>query len=313
MDAVRPRRLRKGQLIGLVSPAGTPSPGTKIEKSVRRLESEGYRVVVGKHAAAEHGYLAGRDEERAADLNAMIRDPAVRAIFALRGGYGSPRLLRWIDYGALGRDPKIICGFSDITALQLAIFRKCRLVTFSGPMPAVDFWDEIDSYTEENFWRLLTSTRKIGPLENPPHSPATVLRTGVGQGTLLGGNLSLLVSSLGTPFLPSLRGAILVLEEVDEYPYRIDRMLTQLENSGIARAVNGVVFGQFTRCVPKDPSKPSLPVEVVQKDFVSRLNCPVFGNLQYGHVPCKLTLPLGLEARLDSAQNCIELPQSAVI
>src|SRR5688572_23412129 len=137
VDSIRPPRLKKGDLIGLVSPAGTPFPSDKISKSVRYLEKLGYRVVIGPNAVAEHGYLAGTDEQRAGDLNAMIRNPEVKAIFALRGGYGSPRILPLIDYAALRRNPKIIAGFSDITALQLAVHRKCRLVTFSGPMPAV--------------------------------------------------------------------------------------------------------------------------------------------------------------------------------
>ena len=144
-----------------LSPASTPTPREKIQASVRYLEKLGYRVRVGEHASKAWGYLAGTDEERAEDLNAMIRDPEVKAIFALRGGYGTPRILPLIAYRALARRPKIISGFSDITALQLAIYRKCKLVTFSGPMPAVEFWKDPDPFTEENFWRLLTRTRRL--------------------------------------------------------------------------------------------------------------------------------------------------------
>src|SRR5687768_6332376 len=216
MTVVKPPRLRKGDLIGLVSPASTPSSAEKIEGGVRYLEGLGYRVKVGAHAAKSHGYLAGTDQERAEDINSMIADPQVKAIFALRGGYGTPRLLPLIQYRLLARQPKIVSGFSDITALQLAIYKKSRLVTFSGPMPAVEFWKGPDPYTEENFWRLVTSKLSIGALLNPEDEPLCVHREGKATGVLLGGNMALVTSTLGTPFMPSLRKAVLVLEEVDE-------------------------------------------------------------------------------------------------
>lgn len=281
-------------MIGLVSPASAPTPRDKIEKSVAYLEKLGYRVTVGDHASAEYGYLAGTDPQRAADLNQMIRDPEVKAIFALRGGYGSPRILSLIDYASLRRLPKIISGFSDLTALQLALYRRCRIVTFSGPMPAVEFWKDPDPYTEENFWRLLTSSKKIGELR----SAADLLEDGRGEGVMLGGNLSLVVACLGTRYLPAMRNSILVLEEVDEAPYRVDRMLMQLVNSGIAGRLSGLILGQFTRCEPKDPSKPHLAIGALFEEFAKRVPGPVLANFQYGHVPKKVTLPLGLRAEI---------------
>ncbi len=312
MELIKPPRLRKGDLIGLVSPASTPAPLAKIEASVNYLEQLGYRVAVGQNAATEYGYLAGTDEQRASDLNAMIGSPEVRAIFALRGGYGTPRLLPLIDYRGLRRRPKIVSGFSDITALQLAIYRKCRLVTFSGPMPAVEFWQDLDPYTEENFWRLLTSARKPGPLLNPPGVALQPLQPGRGEGVLLGGNLSLILSCLGTPYLPALARSILAIEEVDEAPYRIDRLLTQLRHSGLASKLSGLIFGQFTRCEQKDPKRPSLSTAEVLQDFASRLPCPALANLQYGHVPKKLTLPFGVTARLDAKKGRLDIIEPAV-
>jgi muramoyltetrapeptide carboxypeptidase len=310
MDLLKPPRLRRGDLIGLVSPASTPAPREKIERSVRYLEGLGYRAEVGPNVDAQHGYLAGSDEQRAGDLNNFIRDSRVKAIFALRGGYGTPRILSMIDYHALRRSPKIISGFSDITALQLAILRRCRLVTFSGPMPAVEFWKDPDPYTEENFWRLVSSGKKVGPLAA---SELEVLNKGRGAGALIGGNLSLVANCLGTRFLPAMRGAILVLEEVDEAPYSVDRMLMHLVNSGIASRLSGIVFGQFTRCDQKDPAKPSLSCAEVLKDFASRIKCPVLTNLQYGHVARKLTLPLGLGAQVDATRKRISVTESAVL
>ena len=310
MHLLKPARLRKGDVIGLVSPASTPAPPEKVERSVRYLEGMGYKVDVGRNAEAQHGYLAGTDEQRAGDLNQMIRDPRLKAIFALRGGYGTPRILSMIDYRALRRAPKIISGFSDITALQLAIFRRCRLVTFSGPMPAVEFWKDPDPYTEENFWRLVSSTKKVGNLEA---SELAVLNQGRGSGALLGGNLSLVVNCLGTRFFPSMREVILVVEEVDEAPYRVDRMLMQLVNARIVSQLKGVVFGQFTRCEQRDPAKPSLTSAEVLRDFALRLRCPVLANLEYGHIARKLTIPFGLRAQIDAPRRRIAVLESAVV
>lgn len=311
MPVIKPPRLRKGAVIGLVSPASTPRPADKIERAVRYLEARGYRVRVGQHAAAEHGFLAGTDEQRAGDLNRMIRDPEVSAIFALRGGYGCGRILDRVDYEALRRRPKIVSGFSDITALQLALYRRIGLVTFSGPMPAVEFCQEVDPFTEENFWRLLASPEKPGALPNP--QPLQPLHPGKTAGVLLGGNLSLLAATFGTPFCPSFRRALLVLEEVDEAPYRVDRMLTQLRNAGIAGRMAGAIFGQFTRCEAKDAKAPGFTVEQVLADFARHANRPCTANLQHGHVPKKLTIPFGIRAKLDVEAGRIELLEAAVI
>src|SRR5436190_22497418 len=213
MKILKPPRLRRGDVIGLISPASAPLPAEKIERGVDYLEGLGYRVKLGPHVAAQHGYFAGTDAQRLNDLNAMLNDPQVKAIFAIRGGYGSPRLLPFVDYRAVRRQPKIFAGFSDLTALQLALFRRVGLVTFSGPLPGVEFWQKPDPYTEEQFWRLLTSTRRVGPLHNPNRERLRARIRGRGQGRLLGGNLSLVVSNLGTPFSPDYDGAILVLED----------------------------------------------------------------------------------------------------
>ena len=309
---LKPPRLRKGDLIGLVSPASTPSPREKIQASVRYLEKLGYRVKVGEHASKAWGYLAGTDQERAEDLNTMIRDPEVKAIFALRGGYGTPRILPLMAYRALAFRPKVISGFSDITALQLAIYRKCKLVTFSGPMPAVEFWKDPDPFTEENFWRLLTSNKAVGELANPLEERFDLHKEGKGRGILLGGNLALVASTIGTPFMPSLKGAVLVLEEVDEYSYRVDRMLAQLKNAGLLNSLSGMLFGQFTNSEPKDPSKPHLSTDFLLKEYAQIVDGPVLGNLLYGHVPKKLTMPFGLAAKVDTKKRRIQIREAAV-
>lgn len=312
MTILKPPRLRRGDVIGLISPASTPLPPEKIEKGARYLEGLGYRVKLGRHVAAQHGYFAGADKQRLADLNAMLNDAQVKAIFAIRGGYGSPRLLPFVDYRAARRSPKIIVGFSDLTALQLALYRRTSLVTFSGPLPGVEFWRKPDPYTEEHFWRLLTSSRRIGPLPNPDSEPLRTRILGCAEGRLLGGNLSLLVSNLGTRFSPDYRDSILVLEEVQEDFHRVDRMFTQLRNAGILEQINGLVLGQFTRCKPNDPTKPHLKLPEIFDEVLSWVTAPTVEGFQHGHVPRKLTLPIGLCARLDANRGTLTVLESAV-
>lgn len=310
---LKPPRLQKGDTIGLVSPASPPLAEERVEKAVRYLELLGYRVEVAKHALAQYGYLAGRDEERVADFNTFLQDRTIKAIFAIRGGYGTPRILSLINYKAARLQPKIVVGYSDITALQLALFAKCGLVTFSGPMAGVDMWDSIDPYTEENFWRLLTSAKKIGRLVNPPGEKLAAFGKGTAVGRLLGGNLALVLSNLATPYSPSYNDALLFLEDVDEAPHRIDRMLVQLRNAGITQKINGLLLGQFTDCVPTDPSKPHLTTEQVIDEFSQTVGVPLLANLQFGHIPQKLTIPLGVKARLSTRMRSIEIVESAVI
>jgi muramoyltetrapeptide carboxypeptidase len=313
MTIIKPPRLRKGGIIGLIAPASTPSTEEAIEKGATYLENLGYRVKFGKHIRNINGYLAGTDKERAEDFNNMVRDKDVKAIFAIRGGYGTPRILQMIDYSTLKQNPKIIVGYSDITALQLAIFRKIGLVTFSGPMTGTDMWKDFDPYTEEHFWRLITSTKRIVVLKNPIDEPLKILKTGNARGRMLGGNLSLIACLMGTQFLPKLRDSILFLEEVEEAPYRVDRMLAQLLNAGVLRKLAGLILGKFTDCLPTNPHDPQLTIEQVLEEYAEKILCPVMNNFQYGHIPRKLTVPLGLETRIDTKRGRIEVLENAVV
>ncbi|MBF8297110.1 MAG: ldcA, partial [Bacteroidetes bacterium] len=265
-----------------------------------------------QHVMDQHGYLAGTDEHRVEDFNEMLRDRAVKAIIAIRGGYGTPRLLHLVDYAAVRRSPKIIVGYSDITALQLALYRKTGLVTFSGPMVGVEMWDNIDPYTEDHFWRLVTSSARAGDLENPDGDLVSGYNPGKARGVLLGGNISLLMSLLATPYAPSLRSVILALEDVDEAPHRVDRMFTQLFLSGILRGISGLILGKFTDCVPSDPTKPHLTVEQVLGEVLRNVRCPVLSNVQFGHIPKKLTLPLGVSTAIDSRTGRLTILEGAV-
>ena len=312
MTIIKPPKLRTGDIIGLIAPSSTPSAEEKIEKGAAYLEHLGYRLKFGKYIRNAHGYLAGTDEERAADFNNMVRDKNVKAIFAIRGGYGTPRILQMIDYRSLKQNPKIIVGYSDITALQLAIFRRIRMVTFSGPMTGVEMWKGIDPYTEEHFWRLLTSIKITGVLKNPIDEPLRILKIGKAHGRLIGGNFSLIACLMGTPFLPKLSGSILFLEEIEEAPHRVDRMLAQLLNAGILQKLAGLVFGKFTDCNPSNPSELHLTVDQIQVEYAKKVKCPVVANFPYGHIRRKLTVPIGLQAVLNTKKSRIDVLESAV-
>jgi muramoyltetrapeptide carboxypeptidase len=313
MRLLKPPRLRKGDVIGLVAPASPPRSAARVHAAVRYLEDHGYHVKLGRHLNARHGFFAGTDTQRAADLNALFNDSQVRAIFALRGGYGTPRLLPLVDYAAARRHPKILVGYSDLTALQLALFRQTGLVTFSGPMLAADLrGGRLDPFTESRFWRMLTSPERVGVLAGPRGCTGRVRHPGRAEGRLLGGNLSLLVSSLGTPFSPDYRGALLFLEDVKEHLHRLDRMFTQLRNAGVLAQVAGLLLGHFTGCRPSNRRDPQLTREQILDQVLAWTPAPAVDRFCYGHVRRRLTLPLGLRARLDADRGELEVLESAV-
>ena len=268
---------------------------------------------IGAHVGRRHGCLAGTDAERLADLNGMLRDPQVDAIFALRGGYGCQRLLPKVDYAAARRSPKIIAGYSDLTALQLALLRKAGLVTFSAPMPAVEFATGVDPFTEEDFWAALTSRASRRTLPIPTEPDPRILRPGVAEGRLVGGCLSLLASNLATPYLPTLKGTLLFLEDVHEEPHRLDRMFIQLRNAGVLRQLAGLLLGQFTDQGPHPGTPAHLPWSDLLGEVLADLRGPGLDGLPYGHVPRRWTVPLGLRARLDASRKRVTLLEPTVI
>ncbi|MCB0752649.1 MAG: LD-carboxypeptidase, partial [Ignavibacteriae bacterium] len=233
MKIIKPKKLNKNDVIGIVSPASSPDHYEAIENGVKYLEGIGYRVKIGKNVGKKHGYLAGSDEERLDDLHKMFVDKEVKAIFSIRGGYGSGRLLDRLDFSLIKKNPKIFVGYSDITALQIAIFNKTGLVTFAGPMVATDFSGEVNKFAEENFWKVLNSSKKIGKIYNPQKEKFYMLNSGRGEGKIIGGNLALVSSLMGTPFLPKFKDSILLLEDIGEEPYRVDRLLNQLKLANV--------------------------------------------------------------------------------
>ncbi len=304
-----PSALKKGGVIGIVSP-GSPMKPDRLHRGLEYLHGLGYQTRLGAHVYGKQGYLAGGDEERAADLNAMFADQEVDAIFCTRGGYGTPRILDKLDYDLIASNPKILVGYSDITALHLALYQKSGLVTFAGPMPAVEMGQGIDAFTEEHFWSMLAANsagKKLICMSGA--EPGT--DSGSVRGTLLGGNLSMLCTLVGTEYLPGLTGAILFLEEVGEQPYRIDRKFAQLRLAGIIDELAAIVIGQLTDCKPS-PGFPSLSLAEIIAGYTEDLDIPVLTGLPHGHEAVKYTIPIGVEACLHGQEGSIELLTSPV-
>ncbi|MBN1350404.1 LD-carboxypeptidase [candidate division KSB1 bacterium] len=303
-----PPQLKAGATVGIVSPSSPPSDEKKFQTGLDYLQQKGFKVVVGEHCLSRYGYLAGLDVERAEDLNQMFRNPEIDAIICSRGGYGAPRILHLIDYEAIKANPKIFVGYSDITALQQAIYAKTGLVTFSGPMVAVEMGRGIESFTEKQFWPLLTND---GPdylsLNSTAPYDFDILKPGIAEGRLMGGCLSVLAGIIGTPYMPEYRDTILILEDIDEEPYSIDRNLSHLKAAGIFEQVRGIIFGQFLDSEPEDPSKPSLTIEQVVGDLIADLSIPVIMNYAYGHGMQKYTIPIGGKVRLNTHEKSINL------
>ena len=312
MHIVKPKHLKKGDIIGIISPASAPNDLFKIEKGVHYLESLGYKVKVGKNSGNFHGYLAGTDDQRVDDLHAMFKDKDVRAIICTRGGYGSPRLLDKIDYKLIAKNPKIFVGYSDITALQMAFLHKANLLTFAGPMLAVDLYNSINPFTEEMFWTLLTSNKKFGRIEFPAKEKIFPVVKGIAKGRLIGGNLATFLSLVGTQYFPELKNKILLFEEVGEAPYRMDRMFNQLRLMGAFKMISGLILGAFTDCIESNPEKRTLTAGEVISDYVNKLNIPVVYNFMHGHITDKITIPFGANLRLNASRSIIEITENVV-
>lgn len=311
----KPKRLQKGAAVALIAP-GSPAPEKKIQQAFDNLTALGFRVKPGKNLRARHGHLAGRDAERLADLHAAFADPETAAVWCMRGGYGCTRLLPYLDYALIQRHPKLLVGYSDITALHLAIHAKTGLVTFHGPVAAAD-WPENTvqhfrdlAMTGQPRYLIAAPTAAATPPPEPEELPY-VITTGQAAGTLTGGNLSLLAAMAGTPYEPSFRGKIVFIEDVEEQPYSVDRMLTQLLQATDLAEAAGIALGVFADCVPK-PNTPSLTLRQTLQECLGHLGMPVLYGLPFGHVPHQVTLPYGISAELDTKKQTLTLLEAAV-
>lgn len=294
----RPSALPAGARVALVAPSGPLRSTDELEAATQNARDFGWEPVIAPHALARRGYLAGTDEERGSDLNAALTDPAIDAVWCVRGGYGAMRILAMLDYDALRRRPKAIIGYSDATALHSAISTRAGLVTYHGPTARTSFTD---------FSRSSFSNALIDQSDSCGVAPgARTLRPGRATGRLVGGNLALLAALVGTPFAPDYSGAILVLEDVGETTYRIDRMLQQLLLSGALSALGGIAFGQFTEGTPAADAN-SCPLDELLAEVADRAGVPAMAGIPLGHVDDQWTIPLGAMAELDTLQRSLHV------
>lgn len=314
---VRPVRLQPGDTVGLVDPASALWEAVNVEIVTESLAALGFKTKRGANLLSRRGYFAGTDEQRAADLNAMFADPEVRAIHCVRGGWGCARLLPLLDWKTIAKHPKILLGYSDITALLLALHAKTGLVTFHGPV-GTSQWNpfsvgymkrvlqEAEAVTFENLKEIGEDDLTV--VENRVQT----LHPGTARGRLLGGNLSVLASLVGSGYLPDWDGCILFLEDVEEAPYRIDRMLTQLRLAGILQQARAVVWGHCTDCRPGEGFG-SLTVSDVLQDHLRPLGVPAWQGAMIGHVDRQFTLPVGIEVEADATTGTLRMLEPAVV
>jgi len=299
MKTLTPKALRKGETIGLISPSSHCAYPDKINQAVSYIENNGYRVQPSRHLNCIDTNPAIADQQKLHDLHEMFLNPAIKAIICLRGGAGASRLLKKINYELLAANPKIVVGYSDITALSLAIFAQTGLITFSGPMLATELYRPT-AYTEEHFWGMLTSPAYALSLQNHPDHPITCIKAGKAEGRLLGGNLSVLSSMIGTPYLPSLNDSLLFLEDINEPAYRIDRMLSHLGNAGLLAQSKGVLFGQFGN-EAENTTAENLRQQNIFNYYSTEAhsNAPVMRGLSYGHIKNLMTIPIGARFKME--------------
>lgn len=301
MRPLIPPALRPGDRIGIMAPGGPIRPA-EVERGMAYLAGRGYIPVPAPHLGARHGYLAGTDVERLQDFDRLLADRDLSAIWFARGGYGSARLVADLDLSPLQERPKALIGYSDVTVLQAAALRALGLATFYAPL--VSELGDPAAFSEASLWRALSSGS--GPLDYEL-DPRSVLRAGCGEGPLVGGCLSLLVSLVGTPYEPTTDGAILFWEDVNEEPYRIDRMLGHLRLAGRLARLRGMLVGRLVGWQSKEPGN-DLPLAEILEAHLKGTDYPVVLDVPAGHCPGKITLPLGRRARLDTAGARLSIP-----
>lgn len=312
---IRPARLRRGDTVALVNPASATPLRDSVQIVKESMEALGLRVKLGEHVLGRRGYFAGSDQERADDFNRQIADQEVKGIIAVRGGWGCARILPLIDFEQIKTNPKIVVGYSDVTALLLAIYARTGLVTFHGPV-GMGPWNSFST----NYFRSILFQGHAPVLKNPEfkgnnltqvQNRVVTITPGRATGPLLGGNLTVLSAIIGSGYLPDFKDSILFLEDVGEEIYRIDRMLTQLKLAGILESLRGFVFGKCTGCGPGE-GYGSLTLEELFDDFIRPLGIPAWQGAMIGHEAEKFTVPIGIEATVNSEAGTINLLEPAV-
>lgn len=310
MQMLKPKALKKGDTIGLVGISGVRhEPKEDFQNMVDSVEELGFRLIIADTCKEQYGYLSGTDASRGRSLNRMFADDRVDGVICMRGGYGVARMLDYVDFDVIRANPKVLLGYSDITALHTAIHEKVHMTTIHGPMPSIDY-RTMDEYSRQSLMRALTQTEPLGVVTNPEGFEAQCLIPGRASGQLVGGNLTLIASACGTPYALDVKDKILLLEDVGEYIYRLDSMLTQLRHAGMFDQCAGIVLGTFTRCT-EEYQDYALHLEDIIRDIVLPAGKPVLANMQIGHQPTKITVPLGVQCTMDAEAGTLDFTESA--
>lgn len=314
--ALYAKRLQPGDTVALVSPANATYEREPIAIATEALQALGFKVRHGAHLRGRYGQFGGSDAQRAEDINTLFADPQVAGILAMTGGSGCNRIVDRLDYALIARQPKFFGGFSDLTSLVNAIHQRSGLVTFHAPVAG----SEWNAFSVAHF-RALVMDAEAPLLKNPTgergdhlvqtQDRITTLRGGRARGPLVGGNLAVLASLVGTPYFPDCRGAILFLEEINEYIYRVDRMLSTLRLAGVLEQLAGVVIGKFTKCEPGDGFG-TLTLDEVFDDYFLPLKVPVYRGAMIGHIKRKFTIPVGADAEIDADAGTLQILRPVV-
>lgn len=315
IKTIKAKRLQTGDTVGLITP-GSYISDEALEKAVQNVEGLGLKVKLSKNIRAKRGFTAGTDQERLEDLHEMFQDQQIAGIWCARGGYGCGRLLPQIDYALIQKNPKVLIGYSDITALLLAVYQQTGLVCFHGPVAASEF----TPYTKEQVQKVLMEPTPKWTIElakenlTKSHSAylQNVFRKGKAKGILIGGNLSLLAALAGTPYALDAKDKIVFIEDIGEKPYRIDRMLTQLRQSANLKQAAGIALGVFEDCEAKE-GEASLSLTETLDDRITDLKVPSISGLSFGHIDHQCTFPIGIQARLNTTAQTITLLEPAVL
>lgn len=314
-NIVKPKRLKKGDTLGIVSPAAPVYGVEKIEIMKESMGALGFKVVISDHVTDRWGYLAGEDKLRAREVNRMFRDPDIDGIICARGGWGCSRILPYLDYEMIAENPKVIIGYSDVTSLLLALHAKTGLVTFHGPVGTSEWKD----FSVKYFKSILMDGKTV-EMMNPKRivntltqidDRVTTIRKGIAEGLLIGGNLTVLTTIIGSDYLPDWDNAVLFLEDVNEGIYRVDRMLTQMKLAGILDKINGFIFGKCTECEPGG-GYGSFTLDQVYEHHIKPLNIPAWSGAMIGHISEKFTVPIGIQVQIDATKGIIQTLEPAV-
>lgn len=303
-NLVTPNKLKTGDRVALIAPSG-PVPVDRLEQAEAAVKIMGLEPVLFESVRSKHGYLAGSDRLRADDLTRAFADDSIAGVICARGGYGAQKLHKLIDWDIVKKNPKVFLGYSDVTYLHIMMNQYCGFKTYHAPMPSTEWYKGLDEYTEK-WLKLALFGGEWGELTNCDKETRFTITGGKGRGTLVGGNLSLVASAVGTPYELKGKDSIIFLEDINEPPYSVDRMLTQMVAGGSFEGCKGVVLGYYTECAAKDPSR-SLTLMQIFEEILEPLRIPVMGGVTCGHDLPTLSLPLGAEAVLDADEKTLHI------